>query len=100
MKNTIRSADQAFRYGGDEFAILLPHTTIEAADEVAERVRQRIASAVEIGRIPVTASIGLASWPADGASLDQVVEAADKALYNAKRSGGNRICRSLTVLLP
>ncbi|GAH05505.1 unnamed protein product, partial [marine sediment metagenome] len=60
MKSTIRGADQAFRYGGDEFAILLPQTTIEAASEVAGRVRQQIASEVKTGRIPITASLGLA----------------------------------------
>ncbi len=90
IKNTIRSADQAFRYGGDEFAILLPNTPIEAANGVAERTRKQLASKVIIGNIPVTASLGLASWPANGIGANEIIAAADAALYHAKRSGGNQ----------
>jgi len=99
IKSTVRSADQAFRYGGDEFAILLPQTTIEATNEVAERVRQQIASEVKTGRIPITASLGLASWPVDGIESDEVVAAADTALYHAKRDGGNQSRHTLRTLL-
>ncbi|MBI4187419.1 MAG: diguanylate cyclase [Chloroflexi bacterium] len=99
MKSSIRSADQAFRYGGDEFAILLPQTSVEAAYEVAERVRQRIASAKESASIPVTASLGLASWPVDGIGAHQLIAAADAALYQAKRSGGNQSHRVSGVTL-
>jgi len=90
MKRSIRSADQAFRYGGDEFAILLPQTTIEAAYEVAERVRQRVTSEAKTGSVPVTASLGLASWPIDGIGSNEVIAVADAALYHAKRGGGNQ----------
>ncbi len=99
MKSAIRGADQAFRYGGDEFAILLPQTTIEAAYHVAERTRQRVASAVKAGYIPVTASLGLASWPADGIGADEIIAAADAALYGAKRSGGNQSYRASGAML-
>ena len=99
MKSAIRGADQAFRYGGDEFAILLPQTTIEAASEVAGRVRQQIASEVKTGRIPITASLGLASWPVDGIESDEVIVAADMALYHAKRGGGNQSHHALRTLL-
>lgn len=98
LKKSIRGSDQAFRYGGDEFAILLPNTSIDAALQVSERVRNRVAS-LESGRIPITASLGLASWPADGINAVEVIAAADAALYLAKRSGGNRSqCASGTLL--
>ncbi len=98
IKNKIRNSDQAFRYGGDEFAILLPQTTIEAASQVNERVRESIASELDTGDISITASIGLASWPEDGMSHSDIIAAADLTLYRAKWSGGNRIfCASGTL---
>ena len=90
IKSTIRTSDQAFRYGGDEFAILLPQTTIDAASQVTERVRKKIAKRVEAGSSQITASIGLASWPADGVGQTDIIAAADVTLYRAKRSGGNQ----------
>jgi len=99
MKSAIRSADQAFRYGGDEFAILLPQTSVDAANQVAERVRTKVALKARTGYIPVTTSLGLANWPADGISANEIIAAADAALYQAKRSGGNRThCASGTLL--
>jgi diguanylate cyclase (GGDEF)-like protein len=90
MKNTVRNIDQNFRYGGDEFAIIMPHTSPENALAVAERVRSKIA--LEMSRLhpPVTASVGLASWPNDGLTTDDIVTAADRALYHTKQTGGNR----------
>lgn len=90
IEGAIRNADNAFRYGGDEFAILLPQTTIDAAIQVTERVRKKIAKDVNAGKITVTASIGLASWPDDGISHTDIIAAADVTLYRAKRDGGNR----------
>ncbi|MFC1903777.1 diguanylate cyclase [Chloroflexota bacterium] len=90
MKNAIRSADQAFRYGGDEFAILLPNTSPDSAKQVAERIRKQVASRTKPGYIPITASLGMASWPADGLSPLEIIGAADAALYQAKRKGGNQ----------
>ncbi len=90
MSNAIRESDRAFRYGGDEFAILLPQTSIEAATKVAERIRQQTYAMMEIGSKPISISLGLASWPADGVVANDIVAAADVALYQAKRGGGNR----------
>jgi len=98
IKSTIRSTDQAFRYGGDEFAILLPQTATKAAHEVAERLRSRVASEVEAGDVPITASLGLATWPIDGIVPNGIIAAADAALYHAKRSGGNQIQLALESL--
>ena len=98
LKRAIRSADQAFRYGGDEFAILLPQTTAEAANDVAERVRQRVVAEVEAGPIPITASLGLATWPINGTRPNEIISAADAALYHAKRSGGNQSRCALGVV--
>jgi diguanylate cyclase (GGDEF)-like protein/putative nucleotidyltransferase with HDIG domain len=98
IRNGIRNSDQAFRYGGDEFAILLPQTDIEAASQVTERVRESIATELDAGNINITASIGLASWPEDGMSHSDIIAAADLTLYRAKWSGGNRIfCASGTL---
>ena len=95
IKSAIRNSDYAFRYGGDEFAILLPQTTIDAALQVVERVRKKIAEGIHSDKIPITASIGLASWPDDGISHTDIIAAADVTLYRAKRNGGNQsLCAS------
>jgi diguanylate cyclase (GGDEF)-like protein len=89
LKSSIRSADQAFRYGGDEFAVLLPNTVVSAGELVCERIRQQIESQQFAGKRPVTTSLGLATWPANGSGPNDLIAAADAALYRAKTSGGN-----------
>ena len=94
---SIRPYDVASRLSGDEFAIILPHTTSEHADIVAERVRRAIAKCdtvplgVPSGRI--AGSIGVAHYPFDGTTRDDLTEAADNALYLAKSLGRNRVSR-------
>jgi diguanylate cyclase (GGDEF)-like protein len=90
ISRTLRNTDLAFRYGGDEFAIILPQSATNDALLVAERVRGRIASEMTIRDIKISASLGMASWPNDGVTPDELVNAADKALYYAKEMGGNR----------
>jgi diguanylate cyclase (GGDEF)-like protein len=91
IKSSVRDADQAFRYGGDEFVVILPQTARDDAYVVAERVRGQIADQMEKKSITVTCSIGLASYPADGVIAGELVNGADTALYYAKWTGGNRI---------
>ena len=100
MRNAIRTTDEAFRYGGDEFAILLPQTSLRDAYEVAERVREQIASEIKVDDVSATASLGLASWPVDGVRINEVIAAADIALYYAKQSGGNQSHAISEILIP
>jgi diguanylate cyclase (GGDEF)-like protein/putative nucleotidyltransferase with HDIG domain len=98
IKGSVRSADQAFRYGGDEFVVILPEAAMDDAYVVAERVRLQIAREMELKQITVTVSIGVASYPADGVISGELVTVADTALYYAKRTGGNRVYLSSKIL--
>ena len=98
IKSAIRIADQAFRYGGDEFIVILPQTAVDDARIVAERVREEVAVEMKKKEIAVTCSIGLASYPADGVISGELVTVADTALYFAKRTGGNRVYLSSKIL--
>jgi len=90
IRNTLRSADVAARFGGEEFAILLPQTTGEEAIAIAERIRHNIATAGFAHR-EVTVSIGITSCSAELCVSADLVSAADRALYEAKRRGRNRV---------
>ncbi|MBN2462720.1 MAG: diguanylate cyclase [Dehalococcoidia bacterium] len=98
INKAIRNTDLAFRYGGDEFAIILPQSATNDALVVAERVRGRIASEMSKRDIRISASLGLASWPSDGVATDEFINAADRALYYAKETGGNRSCIASKML--
>ena len=97
VSQAVRDSDQAFRYGGDEFAAILPRTTPEDAFMVAERMRMRIAREMEARQSGVSCSIGLASYPADGVMPGELVTTADTALYYAKNTGGNRTYASSKI---
>jgi diguanylate cyclase (GGDEF)-like protein len=89
----IRPTDFLFRIGGEEFCCLLPHTRIEQAEAIAERIRYQVEQAVlDIGGVPVrtTVSIGIASTESFGYQLDTLMRRADNAVYAAKRQGRNR----------
>jgi diguanylate cyclase (GGDEF)-like protein len=89
--SAVRDRDLAFRYGGDEFAILLPHTEAGTGTAIAQRVRRAIAEVVPEAGPVVTASAGVAVHPTDAFDAAGLVEAADAALYRAKAAGGNRV---------
>jgi len=96
LKNILRKADLAARYGGDEFVLLLPETDKEGGRMVAERIRESIESHLFYGRDAhpggkVTVSVGVASFPEDGTDPATLVESADKALYDAKSRGKNSV---------
>jgi diguanylate cyclase (GGDEF)-like protein len=92
FKEELRAVDSAARFGGDEFALILPEAYSKSAQIVAELLRQRIEQ-ITIGEFGnLTASIGIATFPADGASRLDLIAAADAALYSAKRAGRNRVC--------
>ena len=90
---TLRKVDVVCRYGGEEFAIILPATPGGSAYIVADKLRRAVAGAEHPGvSVPVTISAGVAEFPANGITRDDIVRAADAALYKAKQSGRNQIC--------
>ena len=93
LRRHARATDLAVRYGGDEFVVLLPQTTLAEASVFAERVRSEVAARAVHGFHP-TVSIGVASLSRpDSVETDgQLLNRADAAAYTAKRQGGNRIC--------
>jgi diguanylate cyclase (GGDEF)-like protein len=92
LRGVLRAGDFAGRNGGEEFAILLPGTSITDAIEIAERVRAAIADiSISGSDVSVTASIGLAAFPDHASTLDRLERLADAALYVAKRQGRNRV---------
>jgi len=95
MKNSIRNLDVAGRYGGDEFIIILPEASRETAYSIMERLRQQIEreeiAVVKGYTVSVTASFGIATYPADGMSSDDLSIVSDERLYKAKNLGKNKI---------
>lgn len=94
IQHNLRASDIISRYGGDEFIVLMPETDIQNAKEAAEKVRLAIQnSSFDITGKPVasTVSIGIAGYPVDSTDSDLLLDCADKALYESKRAGRNRI---------
>jgi two-component system cell cycle response regulator len=98
LRHTAREIDMTGRYGGEEFIVILPGATEDAANQFAERVRQRVAEHVyrdEATEVRMTVSSGVASFPSlDIDSPDMLVKRADEALYTAKETGRNRVIRA------
>lgn len=90
LKENFRGADVAARYGGEEFAVLLPQTSLEEANQIAERIRRQI-ERTEFPHRNITISIGIANCTADINSPEDLIWAADRALYQAKDRGRNNV---------
>jgi diguanylate cyclase (GGDEF)-like protein len=90
-----RDADVVARYGGEEFVIMLPETSLEAAKTVAERIRSMVfsnAMAIGAAKLSLTISIGVGEATASSPGIEVILRDADRALYEAKQTGRNRVC--------
>jgi diguanylate cyclase (GGDEF)-like protein len=98
IRSTLRASDVPARYGGDEFAIILLETDVDEATRAAERILEAFRDKSYVGEqrgpVPIGASIGVATFPADGRTATELIAAADKALYRVKRDGGHGAARA------
>jgi diguanylate cyclase (GGDEF)-like protein/excisionase family DNA binding protein len=92
-----RTDDRVYRYGGDEFALVLPAVDAQAAAAIADRVRQAVSGLTSNDASPVTISIGVATIPGDAGDKNELIAAADIALYYGKQAGGDRVTRASDV---
>ena len=88
-----RETDLVARYGGDEFAWLMPETSVEAAIAVADRIRRRVQEMRLELDLPISLSIGIASCPEDALDMTTLLDFADAAMYQSKEAGGNQVQR-------
>jgi diguanylate cyclase (GGDEF)-like protein len=92
IRTHLRDSDSLCRWGGEEFIILMPHTDLDQACLIAEKLRGLLAAEPLTGTISVTGSFGVAQWQA-GQGLGELVHSADLMLYRAKKLGRNRVER-------
>jgi len=93
IRKTVREIDFPARYGGEEFALIILKSKAKDAEKIAERLRKTVQKRViktESTEISVTLSLGIASYPDDATTREELIERADQALYKAKHSGRNR----------
>jgi diguanylate cyclase (GGDEF)-like protein len=96
LQNCIRGGDRIYRYGGEEFVVIFMDATLSEAEPLAERLRKATESTPLSGNSlepvgPVTISIGLAARPEQGTEVEALIDLADKAMYEAKEAGRNRV---------
>jgi len=98
LRNFVRETDIAGRYGGDEFMVLLPETPKHIAESLAAKIQALIGATplrLEGDRtLPLTVSLGMASFPRDARTAELLMAEADSAMYKAKRAGRNQVCVS------
>ena len=92
LEQRCRHSNVVARYGGDEFIVLMPETTIDNAQTLGERLRSALASDPLLIERNVTGSVGVASFPQHGGTIEDIIRQADQAMYQSKSSGGNRVC--------
>jgi len=95
IRESVREIDIVGRHGGEEFAIALPETGLESARQVAQRLRKKVEDSVFRAydeKLKLTISVGLAIYPGDALELNDIIDKADQALYEAKNSGKNVVC--------
>jgi diguanylate cyclase (GGDEF)-like protein len=93
MEKSLRTIDIAARFGGDEFVAIFPQTPKVDAIQITNRLKEKIDKALSeySAEVPLTISIGLATYPDDASSIMELIEKTDQALYLAKKGGGNRV---------
>ncbi|MDF1544715.1 MAG: sensor domain-containing diguanylate cyclase [bacterium] len=96
IKGCVRDVDIFCRYGGEEFVVILPQTELREAFPIGERIRQQVEQSEFSGasqeELQLTVSVGISSFPENGKSHEELVTAADEALYRAKDEGRNLVC--------
>jgi diguanylate cyclase (GGDEF)-like protein len=103
IRAELRNSDVPARYGGDEFIVFLSETPLKGALIVAERIRDAMAAmplAIDGKQVGCTVSIGVACFPEDGLTIDAIASRADRAMYQAKQAGRNRVVRFPTASNP
>ncbi|MEM1506102.1 sensor domain-containing diguanylate cyclase [Domibacillus sp. 8LH] len=90
IRSVVRKTDLYFRYGGEEFVILFPHTTVLEAYSIAEKIRIDVENQIKIKERSVTISLGISEFPRQTSSLPELFQFADRALYQSKSEGRNR----------
>jgi diguanylate cyclase (GGDEF)-like protein len=92
MRSMLRDVDMIYRYGGEEFLVVMPETSCAAAVELCNRLRTAVSERVVVpDGVRLTVSCGVASYPDEGDDPTRLISAADDALYRAKRSGRDRV---------
>ena len=97
LEHKCRHSNVVARYGGDEFIVLMPETSIEHARVLGERLRSWLANDALLNKRGVTGSFGVASFPMHGATIEEIIRQADQAMYLSKTAGGNRVSMPASV---
>ncbi len=100
IRNTVRQIDPVFRYGGDEFVVILQGSPTQEAKEVAERIRKHVERRVFVfgkQRVQTTVSIGVATYPTHASDQETLLKLADEAMYSAKKTSRNTVHLALGV---